>query len=404
MTAWLLIGRRIVQPAAIRVANYDSYKQLISFRTVTALLMGTGKPFIIQLLTVALAIFALGDAPARAQGQMPRECRRDLNPFNLFNNPNFLGSIARCLSDMMPPGDRAIGEKEMDVEPPVLKTSRDMAQVIFGLYQKLHPIGIARVWTRSSAGEINRAAPICLVVLSGTEPTVFAQATTLPEDMRAAILNTEDDDFFYAIMLALGSAVQKGYCDRGARLVFAGHSLGGMEAQNVAAALIRQNANFYVSNVITFGSPLTATLPGQVNIQRFTTIGDPIPYTTHFTGTYREVRQTVVDDRSGSSRFRAIDEAARERNAALGWVPNPLEPIPTQAVRAGVLAKWLTGAVTAHMQYPNVSELQSYDALGAPISAGITTSLIIDKRRTIGGRTYGFINVFPAPRLRQAAR
>ncbi|MGB7948616.1 MAG: hypothetical protein WCH75_13115, partial [Candidatus Binatia bacterium] len=195
-----------------------------------------------------------------------------------------------------------------------------------------------------------------------------------------------------------------GYCDRGARLVFAGHSLGGMEAQNIAAALIRQNANFYLGNVVTFGSPLTAVLPAQVNVRRFTTIGDPIPYTTHFTGTFREVPQIVVDDRTGPPRFRAIDAATSERNAALAWIPNPLEPAATQAVRAAVLVKWLAGAVTAHMQYPNVSELQNYDALGAPITSGITTSLIIDDRRTIGGTTYGFIHVFPAPRLRRAAR
>jgi Lipase (class 3) len=369
-----------------------------------AALRGRVGKLVVSVLAVTLAMLLLGSAPARAQGQMPSECRRDLNPFNLFNNPNFLSAIARCLSDVMPPGDQSIGEKMMDVEPPVLKTSRDMAQVIFGLYQKQHPIGIARVWTRSSAGDVNHAAPMCLVVLSGTEPTVFAQATTLPEDVRAAILNTEDDDFFYAIMLALGTAVQKGYCDRGARLVLAGHSLGGMEAQNVAANLIRQNANFYVSNIVTFGSPLTAGLPGRVNIQRFTTIGDPIPYTTYFTGTYREVRQTVVDDRTGPPRFRAIDEATRERNAALRSIPNPLDPLPRQIVQTGILGKWLSGSVTAHMQYPNVRELQSYDTLGAPIGSGITTSLVIDNRRTIRGTTYGFIHVFPAPRLRRAAR
>ncbi|MGB7951199.1 MAG: hypothetical protein WCH75_26255, partial [Candidatus Binatia bacterium] len=171
----------------------------------------------VLLVGVALATLSLAGVAQGAQAQdMPPECRRDLNPFNLFNNPNFLRSIARCLSDTMPPGNRAIGEKVMDVEPPVLKTGRDMAQVIFGLYQKLHPIGIARVWARSSTGDVNRAAPMCLILLSGTEPTVFFQATTLPEDVRAAILNTEDDDFFYAIMLALGIAVQKGYCDRDA--------------------------------------------------------------------------------------------------------------------------------------------------------------------------------------------
>jgi hypothetical protein len=288
----------------------------------------------------------------------------------------------------------------MDVEPPVLATSRDMAQVIFGLYQKLHPIGITRVWARSSLGDTNRAVPLCLVILSGTEPTVFAQATTLPDDVRAAILNTEDDDFFYAIMLALGTAVQKNYCDNGARLIFAGHSLGGMGAQNVTAALTQQNTNA-VGNVVTFGSPLTASLPARVNIHRFTTVGDPIPYSTYFTGTYRDVRQVYVDDRSGLSRFRAIVNAERERDYALGWTPNPVDPFSGTAV----LAKWLgEGALGAHMQYPSIRELETYDALGARIGAGITTSLVIDRQTIINGRTYGWIHTFPAPRLRRAAR
>jgi hypothetical protein len=357
-----------------------------------------------RLCAVALCGLAFASAPAYAQGQLPPECRRDLDSFNLFLNPNFLRTITRCLSDMMPPGDPSIGEKLMEVEPPVLSTSRDLARVIFGLYRKQRPIGITRAWARSSTGEINRATPICLVLLSGTEPTVFDQATTLPDSIRAAILATEDDDFFYAIMLALGAAVQKGYCDRGARLVFAGHSLGGMETQNVAADLMRQNAGFFISNVITFGSPMTASLPGQVNIQRFTTIGDPIPYTTHFTGTYREVRQIVVDDRTGPARFRAIDDAARERSVALGWVPNPTASIASQAVPAAMFVKWASGALTAHMSYPRTRELERYDSLGAPIGAGITTSLVIHQQRTIGDRVYGFIHTFPAPRLRRGPR
>jgi hypothetical protein len=354
-------------------------------------------------VVVLFAVAACASAPAYAQ-QLPPECRRELDSFNLFLNPNFLRTITRCLSDMMPSGDPSIGEKLMEVEPPVLTTSRDLARVIFGLYQKQRPIGIARAWARSITGEINRAAPICLVLLSGTEPTVFDQATTLPDNIRAAILATEDDDFFYAVMLALGAAVQKGYCDRAARLVFAGHSLGGMEAQNVAATLIRQGAAFSIGNVITFGSPMTAALPTQGHVQRFTTIGDPIPYATHFTGTYRETPQLIVDDRNGPTRIRAIEDAARERQVALGWMPNPTASLASQAVPAAVFVKWIGGALTAHMRYPNVRELERYDSLGAPLSAGTGTSLAIDQQRASGNRVYGLIHTFPAPRMRRAQR
>jgi Lipase (class 3) len=347
---------------------------------------------------VLFPLAAWVSGPAHAEGQLPPECRRDLDAFNLFLNSNFLRTITRCLSEMMPPGDASVGEKLIEVEP-VLVTSRDVARLIFGLYQKQRPIGIARVRARSSAGEIDRAA--CLVLLSGAEPTAFNQATTLPDGIRAAILATEDDDFFYAIMLALGAAVQKGYCDRGARLLFAGHSLGGMEAQNVAADLIRQNAGFTIGNVVTFGSPVTTALPTRLNVQRFTTIGDPIPYATHFTGTYRETPHFIVDDRDGPERTRAIEDAARDRRVALAWISNPTI---AAASNAAVFVKWIGGALTAHMRYPHVRELQNYDSLGVPLKTGVGTSLVIDQQRTAGDRVYGLIHAFPAPRLRRAPR
>jgi hypothetical protein len=349
---------------------------------------------------VLFALAAGASSPAYVQEQFSPECRRALHSPDLFRDANLLRAIGRCLADKMPPGDPTLGEKLMEVEPPVIATLRDIVRLIFGLYQKKRPIGIARTRTQSGTGEINRAARICLVLLSGAEPTVFDQATTLADSIRAAILATEDDDFFYAVMLAIGGAIEKGYCDRDAQFVLAGHSLGGMEAQSVAAALVRQGLS--VRNVLTFGAPMTAALPARVSVQRFATIGDPIPFATHFTGTYRDVRQLIVDDREGPGRLRAIEDAARERTIALGWISSP------GGTRAGealpFFVKWIGGALTAHLRYPRIRELERYDPLGALAGNGVTTALVIDRQTAIDNRVVGLIHTFPAPRLRRAPR
>ena len=50
-------------------------------------------------LAVALASLPLASVAKGAQGQeMPAECRRDLNPVELYKNPQFLETILRCLN------------------------------------------------------------------------------------------------------------------------------------------------------------------------------------------------------------------------------------------------------------------------------------------------------------------
>jgi hypothetical protein len=325
-------------------------------------------------------------------GQLPPGCLGKFNPFEAFNDPNGLQKFAaRCLSRGLP-GGREPPETTILVEPQI-NTALRLAQIIFSFYQQQHPIGITRAWRWTSDGFIDRTHAQCLLLLSGTEPIVLPQATTLPEDMMAALDDSPDDEFHQAILRALKTAVAKNYCDPDARLIIAGHSLGGMEAQNIAGDLLRSRSGLGVSNIITFGSPLTTRLPGYISIRRFTTIGDPIPYTTYFTNTYREVTQTIVDDRTGNARLQAVAKADEERIIALGWTRNALEPFSGTVI----LAHWLAGAVGAHMNYPKTQELANFDVLGDPIGPRGGTRLVLGAPQPGGGTGTG-LHMFGAPR------
>jgi hypothetical protein len=348
-----------------------------------------------------------GGAPGRSTGhttnnspfpkKQPTACPPQRSGTQLTLNQRVLGSVANCLSAPMPKG-ADVGESLLRV-PPVLHSARDVAQAIFKMYNNQHPIGIARVRVQLSSGGAATGPAMCLLLLSGTEPTGLAQTTTLPEDIQAALNNAANDQYLNAILKALATALNKGYCDPNARLVAAGHSLGGMEAQNVSHWLSRHrqlpgtSGRLVPANIVTFGSPLTVQLPSSVKVERFTTIGDPIPYTTYFTNTYRSTKQIIVDDRTGPARQQAILHAENERNTALGWKQTAVEPV----TGTFVLAKWMLGAVGPHMNYPKVNELHAYDPFGAPIGRGVTARLVIDNSQS-GGGSGAMLHTFPAPR------
>ncbi len=241
----------------------------------------------------------------------------------------------------------------------VLSTALDVAKCIFTFYDSGYPIAIAK--------RLDVTTPTCVVLLSGTEPLNFAQATTLAEDVQAALNNPERDLFALAVLDAIFTLRNSGVC-RQARLVFAGHSLGGMEAQNAAAYLLKPPPpGLTIGEIVTFGSPATADLSKAPPPRRFTTIGDPIPYTSVFTGTYRPAAQTTVSDLTGASRAAATAKSGFDRYRALGF--NGV--VGWGVVDLAAALPWLAfGALGPHMQYPNTAELANCDALGNPSAAG----------------------------------
>ena len=229
---------------------------------------------------------------------------------------------------------------------PVISDAQQLASLIFGRYRTGAGVGIVRV--------TNFAFPTCLVVIQGTEFDQN-QSTALLEDIASATgLN---DNFRRTILSAIGQS-----CPAGSALILAGHSLGGMEAQLVASdPWLRRMGNYWPLSVITFGSPKlgndvsdTVTINGRsylsANYQRFSTIGDPIPFSTIATGTYQHYYPTMVDDRSLADQARAIQ-----------WYGQ--RSIPP-------LWELLNNSTRAHMWYPCVNMLRGYDALGHRIIAG----------------------------------
>jgi hypothetical protein len=236
----------------------------------------------------------------------------------------------------------------------VLRTALDVVRCIFSFYDSGFPIAIAK--------RLDVTVPTCVVLLSGTEPLNFAQATTLPEDVASALNQPEKDLFTLALLDAIFTLRNSGVC-RQARLVLAGHSLGGMEAQNAAAFLLARQPGLSIGEIVTFGSPATADLSQAPPPRRFTTIGDPIPYTTVFTATYRPVSQIIVSDLGGVRRGAAMAKATLDRYWAIGFTAGP--------VNFPAALPWLAfGALGPHMQYPNTNELAKYDALGNPSASG----------------------------------
>ncbi len=110
---------------------------------------------------------------------------------------------------------------------------------------------------------------VYLVTLSGTE-LVFNQSTEAITDLLSGF-NLQSPYYRNVV-----SVITKNI-PRGANLVLAGHSLGGMIAQQVSAdASIK--ANYNVLNVVCFGSPLLAAGFREGTIRRLGDVSDPVPY------------------------------------------------------------------------------------------------------------------------------
>ena len=110
---------------------------------------------------------------------------------------------------------------------------------------------------------------VYLVTLSGTE-LVLNQSTEVLTDLLSGF--DLDNAYYYNVV----SAIQN-YVPRGSYLVLAGHSLGGMVAQQVAAnGAIK--AQYTVLNTVTFGSPLLSVGSREGTVRRLGDVNDVVPY------------------------------------------------------------------------------------------------------------------------------
>ena len=109
---------------------------------------------------------------------------------------------------------------------------------------------------------------VWLVTLSGTEH-IRQQATNFYTDLRVGMNLT--NDYFDRATAAILKTIPKG-----ANIILAGHSLGGMVAQQLAANPVLQ-IRYKILNTVTFGSPLIAAGFREGKIQRLGHVMDLVP-------------------------------------------------------------------------------------------------------------------------------
>ncbi len=110
---------------------------------------------------------------------------------------------------------------------------------------------------------------VYLVTLSGTE-LVFNQSTAVITDLLSGF--NLQSPYYHNVVKVITQNIP-----RGSNLILAGHSLGGMIAQQVAAdATVK--AGYNVLNTVCFGSPLLAAGFREGTVRRLGDISDPVPY------------------------------------------------------------------------------------------------------------------------------
>jgi len=176
------------------------------------------------------------------------------------------GELAKKLSEI---------ERQIDMKCVVPCDLRTLAYLVFRQYGRdKPPIAIYRV--------SNLPQPTYLIALQGLEHGVVGDDDAAQAWLSGArgpqfalaynILKlTRGEDKYRAAIL---DAVQG--LPRGANLILAGHSAGGIEAQNLVPEISRRG--FRVNRVITYGSPVTADKMASTQYTYVKSLGDPIAF------------------------------------------------------------------------------------------------------------------------------
>ena len=144
-----------------------------------------------------------------------------------------------------------------------------LVQIGYSYRQPNGPISITKgtLTTKSWFSTTNKT--VYVVCLSGTD-LAFNQTTGVATDL---LVGFEQNNLYLRnVRNAILDAVPKG-----SNLLIAGHSLGGMVAQQVAADSTIK-AKYNVLNTVTYGSPLISGLSREGTVKRLGDTRDVVPY------------------------------------------------------------------------------------------------------------------------------
>ena len=188
------------------------------------------------------------------------------------------------------------GSNPMYTNPPTGKslTLKNFAQV--AQYAGLgynHGMKGPIIITEGTLKNNGKQCDVYLVTLTGLEvPTLTPQTTDIVTTGQAGL--ELSNDFERNVRRVMKKAIPKD-----ANVIFAGHSLGGMVAQQVAANKTIQK-RYKILNIVTYGAPVM--FHGQIEgtLKRMGDVNDPVPYLSANTFTNWEVQDgTLQKEDSG---------------------------------------------------------------------------------------------------------
>ncbi len=132
------------------------------------------------------------------------------------------------------------------------------------------PIGIVE----GTLTQGKKKTPVYLICLHGTEVGLNGQAVQISTDLLSGF--AQKNSYAIDVLKTIRKNIPKN-----SNILFAGHSLGGMVAQQVAAMDEIKN-HYNVINTVTFGSPLISE-DGEGTLHRLCDASDPVPYLSYMT-------------------------------------------------------------------------------------------------------------------------
>ncbi len=158
--------------------------------------------------------------------------------------------------------------------------------------------------TEATLNQGKKKTPIYLVTLTGLElPLLTPQTTELVAVMQGGA--QLPNDFEKNVRKAMKDAIPKG-----SNVVFAGHSLGGMIAQQVAANKSIQK-RYNILNIVAYGSPVMFEGEIEGTLKRLGDVNDPVPYMSAETFTNFEVQDGTLQKEDSGLGFNITFDAHR---------------------------------------------------------------------------------------------
>ncbi len=154
----------------------------------------------------------------------------------------------------------------------------------FQYTQEAHPIAGQGCYsiTKGVLKENGKNTNIYLIAVHGTE-TAIGQNCDVTSDLYAGF--DQSNDYLKGLMKVIKKNVPKN-----ANIIIAGHSLGGMVAQQAAANSSMQK-RYNIMHVITWGSPLLSQGKIEGELHRMASAGDVVPYLSYYTLTDFEAQR-----------------------------------------------------------------------------------------------------------------